>query len=55
MKICWSNIEDIYLSIHGNFRYKNMTYIEKEACVGCGEPYLTKKVKIVIIVLEVVL
>jgi len=46
MKICWDNLENIYLSQKGNFRKGQLkgaetTYVYKEACSSCGNPYLT--------------
>lgn len=45
MKICWDNIEGIYLTKKGFFRKKQDTYIYKESCARCGGPYLTIKSK----------
>jgi 5-methylcytosine-specific restriction endonuclease McrA len=43
MKICWDNLEKIFLSKNGNFRKSSALYVEMEACKTCGEPYLTTK------------
>jgi hypothetical protein len=43
MKICWSTLEDIYLTKSGNFKKGTKTYIYVEACSCCGYPYLTRK------------
>jgi 5-methylcytosine-specific restriction endonuclease McrA len=43
MKICWDNLEGVYLSKNGTFRKSTSTYIYKESCTKCGEPYLTIK------------
>jgi 5-methylcytosine-specific restriction endonuclease McrA len=42
MIICWDNLENIRLSIHGNFRdiVKEITYKYKESCKQCNEPFL---------------
>lgn len=40
MKICWDNLEEIYLSTQGNLRHNNTTYIEVEHCEVCGNPFL---------------
>lgn len=47
MKICWDDLEGIYLSENGNFikwvgKYR-LYLIYKESCSYCGEPYFTKK------------
>jgi hypothetical protein len=44
MKICWDNIGKIrYIKRTGNFIYKNNTYYEYGACLGCGESFLGQK------------
>jgi hypothetical protein len=45
MKICWDNLEGIFISKNGNFRsqLKHITYVYKDSCNNCGEPYLTQK------------
>lgn len=45
MKICWDNLEGIFISKNGNFRsrFKHITYVYKDSCSNCGEPYLTQK------------
>lgn len=47
MKICWGNLENVRLIKEGDFRIITgnyiSTYIEMDACKGCGEPYLVRK------------
>lgn len=43
MKICWDNLEGVYLTKNGTFRKGNAIYIYKESCIKCGESYLTIK------------
>lgn len=43
MKICWGMLEGVYLTINGTFRKGSETYIYKESCIKCGEPYLAEK------------
>lgn len=45
MKICWDNLEDVYLTKNGFFRKGSATYIYKESCAKCGESYLMNKHK----------
>lgn len=46
MKICWDNLEGIKLTKNGFFIKKgNVTYIYKEECVICKQPYLMNKHK----------
>lgn len=42
MKICWDNLEGLYLTKNGTFRYKEKSHSYKysEACKMCGEPFL---------------
>jgi len=42
MKICWDNLENIYLSSNGNLRKGHSTYYEK-ICGFCKELYLGSK------------
>lgn len=42
MKICWDNLENVYISIHGNLKIGKRVIIEKTSCKQCGEPYLTR-------------
>lgn len=42
MKICWDNLEGMYLTIHGNFRKNNKIYYLKE-CKGCGDQCFSVK------------
>lgn len=41
MKICWDNLEGLYLTRNGFLRKGNTTYIERPSCKRCGDPYLT--------------
>ena len=41
MKICWDNLEGLYLTRNGFLRKGNTTYIERPSCKRCGNPYLT--------------
>lgn len=41
MKICWDNLKDTRLTKNGLFRHGRISYIYKEHCARCGEPYLT--------------
>ena len=43
MKICWDNLEGVYLLNKGKFRKGSDTYVYKERCKWCGEPYLAMK------------
>ena len=43
MKICWDNLERVKLTKYGDLRLGGTTYVEKEACKECGDPYLTSK------------
>jgi len=43
MKICWDNIENIYLTKRGNLKsYAGVLWIEK-ICQECGDPFLSQK------------
>jgi len=43
MKICWDNLEDVYLTKNSNLRHNSRGVIyEKEECVVCGSPFLGK-------------
>lgn len=42
MKLCWGNLEKIYLTKNGTFRKNGGSYIEKSGCKNCGEPYLSQ-------------
>lgn len=42
MKICWDNLEGMWLSNNGNLRKGTHTYIEKELCEVCGISFLTR-------------
>ena len=41
MKICWDNLEGFYLTRNYTFRKGEHSYIYRESCSRCGEPYLT--------------
>lgn len=43
MKICWDNLEGVYLTRNGTFRKGTETYVYKESCTKCGEPFLAIK------------
>ena len=43
MKICWDNLEGVYLTKNGFFRKGSDIYIYRDSCVKCGDPYLTIK------------
>lgn len=43
MKICWDSLEEIILTKNKTFYKGKTTYIYKNACKRCGEPYLTEK------------
>jgi len=45
MKICWDNLEGMYLTKNGVFVKGFNSYVEKEKCIRCGEAYLTPKTK----------
>lgn len=46
MKLCWDNLEKIYLTKNGFLNDDNgHTLIELEACLSCGMSYLTTKYK----------
>lgn len=43
MKICWDNLEGMYLTTKGVFVKGNNSYIECTSCKVCGQPYLSVK------------
>jgi hypothetical protein len=43
MRICWDDLDGVYLSKRGNFRKGSTTYVYKYKCINCGRPYLTEK------------
>jgi 5-methylcytosine-specific restriction endonuclease McrA len=45
MKICWDNLEGLYLTRNGFLRKRDTTYIEKPSCKRCGNAYLTARTK----------
>lgn len=42
MRICWGDLDGVYLSKRGNFRKGSTTYVYKKECVECRLPYLTE-------------
>lgn len=40
MKICWDNLEGVFLTRSGKLAKKNNSYFYCDACKKCGEPYL---------------
>ena len=44
MKICWDNLENMRLTKNGYFlKNNNHSYVYKDRCGGCGDPYLMNK------------
>jgi len=43
LKICWDELEDLFLTKKGNLMRHNEVYVEKECCKFCGETYLTSR------------
>ena len=43
MKICWDNLEGIHLTRNGTLVRNTSTYIYRDSCAKCGNPYLTRK------------
>ena len=43
MKLCWDNVEELKLTKKGDLRKGSNVFIEVDACVKCGEPFLTTK------------
>jgi len=44
MKLCWDNIESVYLTKNGNLRHVSRGILfEKDQCIICGDPYLGKQ------------
>ena len=41
MKMCWDNLENAYLTVHGNFKINGHSFVEKDKCENCGEPFLS--------------
>jgi hypothetical protein len=42
MKICYDDLEGFKLTVNGVFLKNNTdSYIEKDKCGRCGDPYLT--------------
>jgi hypothetical protein len=40
MKMCWENLEGFVLGKRkGELRKGHYTYIEKDKCANCGEPF----------------
>ena len=44
MKICWDNLEGLRMSdyLANHFRKNQTTYMYKDSCLGCGDPFLTE-------------
>ncbi len=40
MKICWDNLENLHFTKNGTWRKGTATYVYKESCEICEEPYL---------------
>lgn len=45
MKICWDNLDGLYLTKNRFLRKGATTYIERFSCKRCGESYLTPKTR----------
>jgi len=45
MEICWDSLEGIYFTRNKTFKKNRAIYIEMDACLYCGEPYLTRRCK----------
>lgn len=45
MKICWDNLENLYITKHGYFRNRKtkITYMYVAECKHCKEPFLAQK------------
>lgn len=43
MKICWDNLENIYINRNGNFTDGKNVFLYKNSCKTCNEPYLYRK------------
>lgn len=43
MRICWDNLEGVHLTKNGIFIKGTDSYVYKDTCVNCGNPYLIKK------------
>jgi 5-methylcytosine-specific restriction endonuclease McrA len=43
MKICWDMLEGLYLTRNASFAKGSETYVYKDFCAKCGEPYLAIK------------
>ena len=41
MKICWDNLEGLYLTRNGNFKKGGRIYKYKEKCKNCNRPFLS--------------
>ena len=41
MKICWDNLDGLFLTSRGRFAKGNNSYEYMDKCCFCGEPYLT--------------
>lgn len=45
MKLCWENLDRLYLTKNGNLRCGGHAYVYKNACKVCGKPYLSRRGK----------
>ncbi len=46
MKLCWDNLEGIILGKRSKeLRKGHYTYVERDSCANCGQPYLMNKYK----------
>lgn len=43
MKICWDNIENLYITIHGNLRDNKGETYDLFICLECNEDFLSRK------------
>lgn len=43
MKICWDTLENIHLTKKGIFAKGSDSYVYRDKCSICGNPYLTIK------------
>lgn len=41
MKICWANLDGMYLTRNRFLKKGNIIYTERSSCKRCGDPYLT--------------
>ena len=45
MKICWDNLENVCISIHGNLKIDKKVLIEKPSCKQYGCRYVDLRCK----------